>query len=64
MGPDRMDTTVAHMDQDQAVDHMDQALIVAPMDQDQIVAHMDQAPIPASWLEYWVEDPKQKKKIL
>ena len=50
-----MDTTVAHMDQGLAVAHMDQA---------PIVAHTDQAPILGFWLEYWVGDPKQKKKIL
>jgi len=53
--PDQMDTTVAHMDQGLAVAHMDQAPIVGPM---------DQAPILGFWLEYWVGDPKQKKKIL
>jgi len=52
---DQMDTTAAHMDQGLAVAHMDQAPIVGPM---------DQAPILGFWLEYWVGDPKQKKKIL
>jgi len=55
MGQDQMDIQVAHMDQVPIVGPMDQAPIAAPMDLD---------PIPGFWLEYWVEDPKQKKKIL
>jgi len=62
--PDQMDTTVAHMDQGLAVAHMDQAPIVAHMDQAPVVGPMDQAPILGFWPEYWVVDPKQKKKIL
>jgi len=43
-------------------DQMD--ITVAHMDQAPIVGPMDQAPILGFWLEYWVGDPKQKKKIL
>jgi len=61
---DQMDTTVGlavdHTDQAPVVGPMDMALMEGPMDLAPIVGPMDPAPIQG----FWVEDPKQKKKIL
>ena len=55
-----MDITVDHMDQDPmdiTVDLMDQAQM------DTTVDHLGQDPALGFWLEYWVVDRKQKRKI-